>query len=198
MGNKVFIIHSSEIIQQGLHNLIQSKFDIESILLHSIEGVKNYSTISNSRIILLVDSQVDQALISKTIGLLNTNNLAKIIMIRERTDPLLCEDVCDCCVSVMESKSRIHELISAHLQIRNATSDKMKSTWLTAREVEVVKLVAFGKTNKDIAEKLCISIHTVISHRKNITEKLGIKSISGLTVYAILNSLIDANSIDLE
>ncbi|NJO92945.1 MAG: hypothetical protein HC831_31265, partial [Chloroflexia bacterium] len=46
--------------------------------------------------------------------------------------------------------------------------------------------------------KLFISIHTVISHRKNITEKLGIKSISGLTVYAVLNKLIDTESINPE
>ena len=61
-----------------------------------------------------------------------------------------------------------------------------------------MQLVALGNSNKEIAEKLFISIHTVISHRKNITEKLGIKSISGLTVYAILNKLIDTNSIDPE
>ena len=53
-----------------------------------------------------------------------------------------------------------------------------------------------GYANKEIAEKLFISIHTVISHRKNITDKLGIKSISGLTVYAILNKLIDTENID--
>ena len=67
---------------------------------------------------------------------------------------------------------------------------------MTDREIDVIRLVALGKTNKEIAEELCISIHTVISHRKNITEKLGIKSISGLTVYAMLNNLINVNSID--
>src|SRR5690606_28213921 len=55
---------------------------------------------------------------------------------------------------------------------------------LTSREKEVLKLVALGFSNKAIAEKLFISIHTVITHRKNITEKTGIKSISGLTVYS--------------
>ena len=45
--------------------------------------------------------------------------------------------------------------------------------------------------NKEIADQMNISIHTVISHRKNITRKTGIKSVSGLTVYALLNNLID-------
>ena len=55
-----------------------------------------------------------------------------------------------------------------------------------------------GFANKEIADKLFISIHTVISHRKNITEKLGIKSISGLTVYAIMNNLLDLEDINPE
>jgi DNA-binding CsgD family transcriptional regulator len=67
---------------------------------------------------------------------------------------------------------------------------------LSEREKDVLIQVALGLINKEIAEKLFISIHTVITHRKHITEKLGIKSIPGLTVYAILNKLIDTENID--
>jgi DNA-binding CsgD family transcriptional regulator len=55
--------------------------------------------------------------------------------------------------------------------------------------------VALGFTNQQIADKLFISKHTVISHRKNITSKLGIKTVSGLTVYAVLNNLIPKDQI---
>ncbi|MDD4085903.1 MAG: helix-turn-helix transcriptional regulator, partial [Bacteroidales bacterium] len=58
------------------------------------------------------------------------------------------------------------------------------------REISILKLVALGNTNNEIADKLFISAHTVMTHRKNITRKLGIKTVSGLTVYAILNQLI--------
>ena len=51
--------------------------------------------------------------------------------------------------------------------------------------------VAKGMINKEIADQYNISIHTVISHRKNITRKTGIKTVAGLTVYAILNNLIE-------
>ena len=66
---------------------------------------------------------------------------------------------------------------------------------LSAREIEVLKLLTKGFINKEIAEKLNISLTTVISHRKNITEKLGIKSVSGLTIYAVMNGYIEADSI---
>jgi DNA-binding CsgD family transcriptional regulator len=61
---------------------------------------------------------------------------------------------------------------------------------ISDREKEVLQLVALGLTNKEIAEKLYISSHTVITHRKNITSKLGIKTIAGLTVYAVIHKLI--------
>jgi DNA-binding NarL/FixJ family response regulator len=61
---------------------------------------------------------------------------------------------------------------------------------ISEREKDVLKLVAVGMTNKEIAEKLYISSHTVITHRKNITSKLGIKTIAGLTVYAIIHKLV--------
>ena len=66
---------------------------------------------------------------------------------------------------------------------------------LSAREIEVLKLITKGFINKEIAEKLNISLTTVISHRKNITEKLGIKSVAGLTIYAVMNGYIEADSI---
>ena len=67
---------------------------------------------------------------------------------------------------------------------------------LSEREKEILVCVARGMLNKEIADQNNISIHTVISHRKNITRKIGIKTVAGLTVYAILNGLIDVNSIE--
>lgn len=66
---------------------------------------------------------------------------------------------------------------------------------LSAREIEVLILITKGLINKEIADKLNISLTTVISHRKNITEKLGIKSVSGLTIYAVMHGYIEAGSI---
>lgn len=66
---------------------------------------------------------------------------------------------------------------------------------LSAREIEVLVLITKGLINKEIADKLNISLTTVITHRKNIVEKLGIKSVSGLTIYAVMHGYIDADGI---
>jgi len=67
---------------------------------------------------------------------------------------------------------------------------------LTEREEEILVSVARGLTNKEIADLHHISIHTVISHRKNIARKTGIKTVAGLTVYALLNNLIDQHDME--
>ena len=68
---------------------------------------------------------------------------------------------------------------------------------LSQREKEILVCVAKGMLNKEIADHCNLSIHTVITHRKNITRKTGIKTVAGLTVYALLNNLIDSNSIEM-
>ena len=72
------------------------------------------------------------------------------------------------------------------------TSNK-KGGMLSEREQEVLVLVAKGLSNKEIADALCLSTHTVITHRKNIAAKLNIHSTAGLTIYAIANGLIHFN-----
>ncbi len=66
---------------------------------------------------------------------------------------------------------------------------------LSEREKEVILELVNGLSNKEIADKLCISVHTVISHRKNIARKLNIHSVAGLTIYAIVNNLVNIESL---
>ncbi len=82
-------------------------------------------------------------------------------------------------------KGKHNSTCNAHISI-----SLPKKNILSLRETEVLRLVSKGLTNKEIAEELQISLHTVISHRKNIAEKLSVKTISGLTVYAIMNGII--------
>ena len=99
-------------------------------------------------------------------------------------------------LSLNVPSSKIIDVTNSFFKGQQSTTEENEGGELTVREKEVLKLVALGHSNKEIAGRLFISAHTVISHRKNITEKLGVKSISGLTIYAILNKLIDSDKLD--
>ena len=66
---------------------------------------------------------------------------------------------------------------------------------LSDREIEVMSLIVQGFINKEIADKLNIGLATVITHRKNIMDKLGFKSVSALTIYAVMHGYVDINKI---
>ncbi len=71
----------------------------------------------------------------------------------------------------------------------------VKEIPISKREAEVLALVAKGYINKEIADKLCISLPTVVSHRKNICDKLNIRSVSALTIYAVTHGIVSVEDI---
>lgn len=99
-------------------------------------------------------------------------------------------------------KQVIKSLIDLHKQAHEPGHSRNKQAVaahqvheLSPREIEVISLIAMGMTNKEIADRLNIGQTTVITHRKNITDKLGIKSVSGLTIYAVINGYTDLHQI---
>ncbi|HRF67624.1 MAG TPA: LuxR C-terminal-related transcriptional regulator [Muribaculum sp.] len=93
-------------------------------------------------------------------------------------------------------ESDILEQLRELINVRRV-QETAQSAELTQREVDVLRLVAMGLINKEIADKLNISFNTVLSHRKNITSKLGIRSVSGLSVYAMMNGYINEADLNL-
>lgn len=91
---------------------------------------------------------------------------------------------------VLDSDSDETDLVRGLSSLVGILRNSERNDGLSDREKEVVRLVAEGHINKEIAEKLCISVNTVITHRKNIASKLGIKSASGLSLWAMMNGVI--------
>ena len=85
---------------------------------------------------------------------------------------------------------------SLHTSPEEETENEEQQT-LSAREKEIVVCVVKGMTNREIADRLFLSTHTVVTHRRNIARKLQVHSASGLTVYAIVNKLVELNDIKL-
>ena len=71
----------------------------------------------------------------------------------------------------------------------------LKKKILSDREIEVMSLISQGYINKEIADKLSIGLATVVTHRRNIMDKLGLKSVSALTIYAVTHGYVDINKI---
>jgi DNA-binding NarL/FixJ family response regulator len=93
--------------------------------------------------------------------------------------------------SPAEILNLIHRLGGTEWQEKNTGRQET----LSERETDVLVQLVSGLSNKEIAGKLNISTHTVISHRKSITQKIGIKSQSGLTIYAISNKIVTLDNL---
>ena len=95
----------------------------------------------------------------------------------------------------LEQKSKQSDVSVTISNMINKNPDATEA--LSNREKDVIICVVQGMTNKEIADHLCISTNTVITHRRNIAKKLQIHSPAGLTIYAIVNNLVDISSVKL-
>ncbi len=101
----------------------------------------------------------------------------------------------DAHIYINDSPKAISELIERLVKEDENSDQPQQQETLSIREIEVLKLLATGLANKEIADKLNISTHTIISHRKNITLKTGIKSVSGLTIFAVINGFVNISEL---
>jgi len=104
------------------------------------------------------------------------------------------------CINVPESELVRSLLTLQHMGHANGRNMPempkiLQQKILSDREIEVMSLIVQGYINKEIADKLNIGLATVITHRKNIMDKLGIKSVSALTIYAVMHGYVDINKI---
>ena len=98
-------------------------------------------------------------------------------------------------IELNDDLQRIKSTINQVVNTIQSDDDESDTAPLSDREKEVLVCLSKGLKNNEIADTLNISVHTVITHRKNIVRKTGIKSVAALTVYAILNNLIEEKDI---
>ncbi len=182
---------------------------IKSFLLRSgLEGVINEfkgaellaSTDSIDALIKLIGQERYHFLIIDTEILVelhgqNLGDKSKVILVQNNNSRASGLPACTSVVYINDSKTEIVEKIGLATKAVSSKVYKEDSSALSEREQDVVRQIALGGSNKEIAGTLFISVHTVMTHRKNITKKLGIKTVSGLTVYAILNKIINIGDV---
>ena len=190
MRNRVIICETSEIIANGLAAIVDSmaQFDVVACL-------DNPERLSEK----ILAAEANMLIVNPSLlGYEGKEFLSKLG--KEHPHLILIALVTTCLEhGCLASYCGVIELYDTKQKIINKMNEWVKDNnpkknddvELSKREMDVLVAVAKGMMNKEIADQMNISIHTVISHRKNITRKTGIKSVSGLTVYALLNNLID-------
>lgn len=142
---------------------------------------------------------IDAALVAAGIKLLNNirkeNDRTSVVAIQYQYINQSLLNICDCIITIDQPATEIMKTYSALIEKDGSINQIIKSDFLSEREIEVLKLLVTGFSGKEIAEKLNISINTVITHRKNISFKTGIKSLAGLTIYAVTNKVISMNNL---
>lgn len=123
-----------------------------------------------------------------------------IVLTLSLNDTSLLSDFHNLCINQPEShlvRSLLMMVQHAHGKGQNLPPmpHVLQQKILSDREIEVMALIVQGYINKEIADRLNISLTTVITHRKNIMDKLGMKSVSALTIYAVMHGYVDINSI---
>lgn len=194
---KVLLIIPSRIIARGMEGVFHDlgEFSVEGILtdLSRTSEVR----LKNMDVELIVVDPVIFDCASRASGRSRIAEYSDAVVVALQTVPME-DDVWrqyDEVVNLYDLPPVIIRKLRTVLANRSETP-KSDSQELSAREKEILVCVAKGMLNKEIADLYNISIYTVITHRKNITRKTGIKTVAGLTVYALLNNLIDANSIE--
>ena len=190
MRNRVIICEASEIIAIGLAEIIDgiAQFDVVSRIDNPEQLCEKAIALDANLLIInpmLLGFQNRDFLIQLGKELPSVTLVALVTTSLDHTMLTPYHGV----IEINDTRSKVISKMNEFA--RSETSKNLDDVELSKRETDVLVAVAKGMMNKEIADQMNISIHTVISHRKNITRKTGIKSVSGLTVYALLNNLID-------
>ncbi|MDH8701976.1 DNA-binding NarL/FixJ family response regulator [Dysgonomonadaceae bacterium PH5-43] len=189
----VLIVEPSLIIRRGMLSVLQQLNSIRMNVFEvaAQEQLKNTLNWKKPDIVI-VNSGVPGQMSIQEIRKESANPNIKCISLQNSLSDNATLKLYDENISIYDSIEQIEEKIN-NLFAQPKTEDKGEQ--LTQREKEIIVCVIKGLKNKEIADKLCLSTHTVVSHRRNIASKLNIHSSAGLTIYAIVNKLVELDDI---
>lgn len=194
---KIILIEPSDIITAGLQELLKTykEFEITAVFA-DCDHYSDHIHRLRPDILIINPSVVDfkHRHCLETI-FDNTTQCQRIALIYQYVEPEVLKHY-HISIDIRDNRDKIIKKIQQVAHATNPEVEQAENNELSEREKEILISVAKGKINKEIAEEHHISIHTVITHRKNITRKTGIKSVAGLTVYALLNNLIDMSEVE--
>ena len=185
---KIVLIEPSEIVATGIAAIIDR--NPEFAVVKTLSNINYFNATGHDVDIVIVNPAVidynDRLDIRSC---LNATNIAIVALTHSNYEESVLRQYNEC-IGIYDNYARIIQKLKNAME-ESSQSPKSDLNELSGRERDILAAVAKGLTNKEIADEFNISIYTVISHRRNISQKLGINSIPGLTVYAIMNKLVD-------
>lgn len=185
---KIVLIEPSEIVATGIAAIIDR--NPEFAVVKTLSNINYFNTTGHDVDIVIVNPAVidynDRLDIRSC---LNATNVAIVALTHSNYEESVLRQYNEC-IGIYDNYARIIQKLKNAME-ESSQSPKSDLNELSGRERDILAAVAKGLTNKEIADEFNISVYTVISHRRNISQKLGINSIPGLTVYAIMNKLVD-------
>ncbi len=194
--NKIIIVEPSPIVSAGLASYFDDTKQISVVSqLDSLDRLEEKLAAYNPEMLIinpLLVSFAANEMFRKVLR--DFPNVIAVALVTSYIDKTVLDYFGDV-IEMNDTKQKVVSKIFNLLNDNNLVQEKTESVELSNRETDVLVALVKGMTNKEISDKLFISVHTVITHRKNIIRKTGIKSVSGLTVYALLNNLVDESEI---
>jgi DNA-binding NarL/FixJ family response regulator len=191
---KIAIAEPSVIIRSGITVVLKRipGFRIQPVEITSINTLNNYLHLHKPDILIInpafwgnldIIKLKEETENPKLICLALLSSVIDLNLLRFYNDTISLYD------NVDQLKEKLDKLFDSLEELSDETNS------LSQREKEIISCVVKGLTNKEIAQELFLSTHTVISHRRNIARKLEIHSTAGLTIYAIVNKLVELDEI---
>lgn len=193
---KVIVISNAFLISAGIENLV---LELSGMLVdHVFNGSERNlgeKIISKKPEFVIIDPESISEIMLQLLRELNEEKEIKIIGL---VSHLTNHNILSRFSYTLNIQNNKYQLVEALQRIVGKPEglNSGNEPLISKRETEILRQLALGLTNQEIADKLFLSVHTVMTHRKKITRKLGIKTVSGLTVYALMNKLVDIREVE--
>ncbi len=187
---RILLAEPAPVVSEGLKGILQrSEISAHFSIVTSLDAIEGRLSSENLDIVIInplfIQFDIRKMVLLKS----QYRNILFIALQYAYFEPKVL-DLFDTVIRVTDSYSAIVNTIKSLINDDRSEVQGVSQEILSERETEVLRLLATGMANKEIADKLNISINTVITHRKNISQKTGIKSVSGLTIFAVAQKIV--------
>ena len=195
---KIVIAENSVIIRSGLAVVLRRlpNLSVQPVEIATPESLTHYMQMHTPDIVIANPNFGGWFDLTTFKAAHEKSGIRYMALISSVTDPNMLKAY-DGHFSICDDLDTIAAQINQILHTEEPEEENGEQDVLSQREKEIVTCVVKGMTNKAIADKLFLSIHTIITHRRNIARKLQIHSPAGLTIYAIVNKLVALEDIKL-